>query len=115
MIIHRRGFKRDDGWSSIELEGSIKWDSGSKAVSITSFNVQDFRTDSRHNWEISISLYELRRMMEEVAGALSGSNAQEIVKVMAPSLTSLLRIAVVCSGHRDEGSGTKTDSSLRSV
>ncbi|MRR55695.1 MAG: hypothetical protein EG822_14525 [Deltaproteobacteria bacterium] len=105
MQIVRWGSERDHGSSSTVFEPpSAKWNHINKVVEMRDTFVPDFNTNANHNWEVSVNLRELHIMIDAVADALHSEmfgegNAALIAKEMSPSLTSLLRLATICSQY----------------
>lgn len=98
MKISRRGSQRDHGTSTTTVSPDrITWNSWQKSIEVTSSWVNDFNTDSQHDWTVTIPLDELAAMMKAAAGAIGGEDSSDVAKSMAPVLTSILRIATAAS------------------
>lgn len=102
MYIERRGSEKDHGLSSTSLKAkAIKFRSKDKSVHFTSWLVSDFSTNANHDWDISITIDELRSMLEALIESAHGADGPEIVAAMSPSLSSILSLASAISQHRD--------------
>jgi hypothetical protein len=98
MDVQRRGSERDHGISSTSIEPrTIAWKPATKSVEITSWFVPDFNTPARHDWYVSVTLDELRQMLDAAASALGGTDSKAVAEALAPCLTSMLRLATECS------------------
>lgn len=100
MQITRHGAQRDHGDSKIGLGIEETFFTPEKTISLTAYYVPDFNTESQHNWRIEISLTELRGMIDAAASAVGGDASSDVAAALAPSLTSLLRLATECSKHK---------------
>ena len=94
MKISRRGSNRNHGDSATEFSPtSYEWNPHSKTFDVYTSYVDDFNTDSQHDWTISITPQELSRLIVIAGGAVGGDESRKLGTAMAPALTSLLRLA----------------------
>lgn len=110
MHVKRRGSERDHGMSATDIAPrKIVWDPASKTVELSAWFVQDFNTPARHDWYVSVTLEELRGMLDAAASALGSAHSDAVASALAPSLTSLLRLATECSAYNLQAPAPTTD------
>jgi len=52
------------GYASIDLaKSTIAWDATDGLIHLKSFNVRDFTADAAHNYDVTLTLDELRQML----------------------------------------------------
>ena len=109
MNISRHGASAYYGHSSITLnEPSFFWNESHKVIEIKKSRVKDFNTESRHNYTIALSLEEIAKVLQAVAGAANKS--PDLLYAMNPQvLKSLLQIQAAIVGFLPQSASVKTD------
>ena len=98
MRISRRGSSADFGESTIIMDkSSFSWDEKNSTVKIQAQRIKDFSTDSRHNYEIYVSVEEIAQVISVLAKAAM-EKPGEIEQCMASSLKDLVRLQAVVAG-----------------
>jgi hypothetical protein len=99
MIIRRRGAEKDHGESSVKIDDPhIVWDPAGNCIEFRESKVADFTGPSKHDYRISVTLEELREMLDVVSEHPATDSPSLVAGALAHSLRSLVRIASVCVG-----------------
>ncbi|MEW4568411.1 hypothetical protein AB1L88_11140 [Tautonia sp. JC769] len=83
MRIRRRGSERDHGWSEIVLQGKsseFRWNDSEQTLCYKSFQVEDFSSNSHHDYEIHIGIEELTLLIESTAIQIRDLRQAEYIK-----------------------------------
>ena len=98
MKISRRGASADFGESRIQFNTpTFSWNSANSCITIKQFGVNDFSTDSRHNYTVFLSLMEIQSLLQAVSeAAISAPMIFE--ESFESSLKALLRIQAAIAG-----------------
>jgi hypothetical protein len=98
MKITRRGSSADHGESSIELNApTITWSSASTCIWIKQNRVRDFSTDSRHNYTLRLSLYDIGSLIQAISDAAI-ANPELFEKELEKSIKPVVRLQSVLAG-----------------
>jgi hypothetical protein len=98
MKISRRGASADFGESSIEFKAPvIAWNPSKSCIAIKQSKVQDFSTDSRHNYTVCLSLMEIQSLLQVISES-AVSDPVTFEKGLEPSLKHILRLQAVVVG-----------------
>lgn len=71
MKITRHGSSRFMGYASIDLKKStIAWDAKDGLIHLKSYNIRDFTAEAAHNYDVTLTLDELRQMLSAALQAV---------------------------------------------
>lgn len=97
ITISRKGTGKDHGSSKIQLNDSlISWNSLNKTICIGQDGIEDFRSKSHHDYNISISLNEIAEILNAIAEeglTVDSENTETIISDLLPSLRSIIQLS----------------------
>jgi len=103
MKISRRGFRADHGTRSILLEDSIvTWDKNNEVIVLKKSQVRDFSIQSEHDYEVEISLSEMKEMISVIGEKPVNESPEKISEAFSPVLRQLIRLVNTCVGSTHE-------------
>jgi hypothetical protein len=102
MKINRRGWSRDDGTVAINLDRlGIAWDEETRSIKLSSSGVHDFRGNSRHNYDVFLSLDELGAVLGELSSSNIWRDSPSLADGMVKHLRVIMRLAVLSTCGAD--------------
>ena len=98
MQIRRRGYGRNQGWTTILQNDSpqIDWDKKSKSIKLQVMRVRDPQSTSTHNYLMRLSIGDVQRIVEALAEKGIADCQPEISEKFSTHLDKLLKI-MMCS------------------
>ncbi len=100
MKIYRRGTSSNRGMYDITIEGySVTLLPEEKVIQLTKSAVQDFNSESEHNYTIKIPLLEFRVILGFLGSNILDTNSNLIAQEFSPILKEILRIEKACIEH----------------
>jgi len=99
MKISRRGSSANHGTNSVELRKiSVSWDANEDAIVIKSNNIRDFNTDSSHNYDITIPLCDIAKIISVIGHKGVSLSATGIESGLEDEIKALHRLIAAASG-----------------
>src|SRR5688500_14046485 len=101
MRIARHGAGAYHGTVGREAPGPvISWNEDDKQIQLTAYRIRDFRTKAHHTYYISLSLSDLRGILETLATDAIASTPDTVEKKLRPVLPALVRLVAVPAGMK---------------
>jgi hypothetical protein len=110
MKITRSGARAHHGYTTIDLSDyEVEWDEDTRSLKLLSGNIGDFSTDARHDYELTLTLRDVNRIIDAAAEAATGVGRDEVLTELSGSLRSMLRIVVTSVGLGGPTEGTSSE------
>lgn len=98
MRICRRGTERNRGRAEISVEfRCVKWDSKTCSVVVYDYAVDDFSTNSRHNYTLYLSLDDVGAIVGAAVGAITCGYDDGIKASLGKHLLALRQLSLAAS------------------
>ncbi|WP_347985770.1 hypothetical protein [Methylomonas sp. AM2-LC] len=99
MIISRNGTSKDYGTSRIEIkQKTISWNEIDKSIEIMAQSVQDFNTESKHTYKISIPLSDITEIVRILGQDAVKKSASDLELALGEQSKALNRLVFAASG-----------------
>ena len=100
MEISRIGSSRIRGRYDINIKlSTIEWNSEEEVIEINDKCVEDFSTDSHHDYTIKISLSEMSKIIQKLGDEVADNNPDIIAKELSTCLREIIRLEKACIGE----------------
>lgn len=101
MRITRAASRRTERPATIEFVPTVSVDSTSAAIKLSARGIRDFKSDSRYDYVIEVSLSELLSILDTLAEDLPSNESGAAEEGVTAHLRSIIRLALVGVGAGD--------------